>query len=93
MNEDCPTCGHTLAAVSTARDFSRRVTMCSRCGTVIVSERCHHSWKLLAMYVPKLVGRCQQFEEMLFDQVLSPLPDAWRRLGIYEAIHRPEDRK
>ncbi len=51
---------------------------CPRCGTVKVDGASHH--------VPKLVERCRQFDA---DTMSSP---EWRRLGVAEAISRPEER-
>lgn len=85
----CPTCRGTMAAFSKAlgsMDF-----LCDRCGTV---RRVYSSGEPDDVYVPKLVERCREFEanEMPKENIAQYYRNAWKRLGIAEAINPPERR-
>lgn len=91
----CPTCDHTMEMVG---DYFISVAHCPRCGTLTVTRTTtdgdgdeeklsHHS----NTYVPKLVERCREFERGIPTNVVSEMRE-WKRIGIAEAINKPEER-
>lgn len=89
MSDGCPTCSHTLSALT-----SNGVTAfwhCERCGTVVESM---YDGKPIGRnaYVPKLVGRCREFEKIALSSRGVEENDVWHRLGIPESINLPENR-
>ena len=91
----CPTCDHTMHKLIGVGDY--RYFLCPRCGTLKVEI---DGAAEAVVYVPKLVERCRKY-------AVTVLPEASRfgheipgevvrsefhRLGITEAIYRPEER-
>lgn len=60
---------------------SGEVFLCPRCGTVNVDGE---------IYVPMLVERCRKYAS---GTRAEDFVSEWFRLGIAEAINKPEDRK
>lgn len=89
--DGCPTCSHTLGTLCVHEGM--QFVNCDRCGTVVV--RILEGDYPDRVYVPKLVERCREFEKTLpLEGMPSTLTrETWHRLGIAEAIRRPEDRK
>lgn len=86
----CPTCGHAMTALHQSRKSLTWV--CDRCGTI---KRNYRGSDFEDIYVPKLVERCREYEKGLLDcGTPSPsyLGEDWQRLGIADAINKPEDR-
>ncbi len=80
----CPTCDHTLQAVTNVPAVGGRpVFWCPRCGTLCHGNDCE---------APKLVDRCREFEKILVGAKAMTDKQPWRTLGIAESIHKPEDR-
>jgi hypothetical protein len=88
--DGCPTCSHTLARVGPVA-LSMAVAICDRCGTCVVSVRGDIGWEARDTYVPKLVGRCREYEKAFAEG--TAFSRSWHTLGIRESINRPEDRK
>ncbi len=80
----CVTCGHTMQRINT-RGTTSAWFWCPRCGTI----REEVTGAAPDDSVPKLVERCREFEDLW----LPLSPDGWKRLGIAEAIHTPDERK
>lgn len=76
----CPTCDATMELIGLG------IFHCPRCGTVL------NAGLLGAVVVPKLVGRCQQFQREM-GEANAGLKAAWAILGIREAVSRPEQGK
>lgn len=84
----CPTCDHTMHNVGT--HDTARVFWCPRCGTVRFSAA---DTAPPHDHVPWLVERCQKFAKSALDADHDPKAvSEWDRLGITEAINKPEDR-
>ncbi len=85
----CETCGHTMEG------FAAFTFHCPRCDTVKIIRPGHPLGD--AVYVPKLVERCREFERS-FPPGNPPTvsySDWWKRLGITESIGpvRPQPEK
>jgi len=79
----CPTCDHTM------HNLGVTYYWCPRCGTIQQSL----DFKPFNVNVPKLVGRCRQYECIPVPFNVQPLlASEWQRLGIAESINKPEDR-
>ncbi len=88
----CPTCGHDATCLCAG---STTVWRCEQCGTVMTQRFTERDGDGFKTYVPKLVERCREFGKALADPCSHPVESdwwAWRRLGIQESIHKPEDR-
>lgn len=90
----CPICSHTMEGLDTP---GRRLFWCPRCGTLreLTGADPNESVAPFSrMSVPSLVGRVRQFREMIGNGRGLAASDAelWHRLGITEAILRPEER-
>lgn len=95
----CPTCDHTLATITSAEGMCYR--RCDRCGTIVVSlidpaEASKYEASFPRVYAPKLVFRCRKFISVIGATVPNPhlaaVNTEWHRIGIAEAINKPEDR-
>jgi hypothetical protein len=95
----CPHCDHTLTPLGCCLIMGQQIHYCVRCGTVKPCGEAHED-----LVLPEVVRRCREFEQYLIgcrdrhapDDLLvkaSDLIAMWHRLGIAEAINRPEDRK
>lgn len=73
----CPTCSHTVETVIQGRNIFH----CPRCGTLRMGD---------AVYVPKLVDRCREFEPLIRPSLVYRTD--WHRLGIQECISREGER-
>jgi hypothetical protein len=74
----CPTCYHTMEACTIT------ISHCPRCGTMVMDHD---------VYIPRLVDRCRQFEEVILPKNnMTPMAADWRRLGIAESINIPANR-
>lgn len=83
----CPTCGHTLASITSHMQGpadSISIWHCERCGTLAVS----HGGIKLEVYRPKLVDRCRDYAA----ENKSFLGLGWVALGIFESIRPPGER-
>jgi hypothetical protein len=78
----CPTCDHTMQMIATPYYW------CPRCGTLgggLVQKP--EFWE------PKLVDRCRKYAgEFDKENIAQFYRNTWNRLGIAEAINKPEDR-
>lgn len=87
----CPTCGGTMQRLA---DIGLAVSIfwCPRCGTT--RRRFGDFVERIEDTRPALVGKCREFEAnaALGSKYVSQAAADWRRLGIAEAIHRPEER-
>lgn len=88
----CPTCDHTMHVIVT--DYAgMRHSLCPRCGTHTVDHIGYGgipgAVSRISTWVPKLVERCRKLRATVTDGA-----DAceWDRLGVMEAIYKPEDR-
>lgn len=82
----CPACDHTMTHIGETIDgpTRRSIWWCPRCGTLRVDGFGSFD------ETPKLVERCRDFYA---EAPLSILGRAdWKRIGIEEAIRKPEDR-
>lgn len=83
----CPTCDHTMQVVF--EDVIRTIAHCPRCGTMrsLLAGHTDNS-------VPSLVGRVRALKQLMTERARFGALDqqAWNRLGLFEAIYRPEDR-
>jgi len=88
----CPTCDHTMQSIGHAEGRSHY--WCPRCGTL----RSTAEGGFDTDEAPKLVERCRKYRDEL-KAARSPydlqayLELYWNRIGIAEAINKPEDRK
>lgn len=86
----CPTCDHTMFYVG---GEAQKFHLCPRCGTLKV-QVCQGD---PMFYVPQLVRRCQEFDNYFMCQIegganANDVWQDWKRRGLEEAIHKPEDR-
>ncbi len=72
----CPTCSHTMQAVTTG---PVPIFWCPRCGTL----------KGFGNQPPTLVDSCRNFEE---DSLTEDLEEPWLFLGIAESIRPENER-
>lgn len=80
----CPTCSHTMTPLG-CRVTDRTMHHCCRCGTQRLCDG--------EFVVPDLVRRCREFEAAAHRyETCRAAFDAWVRLGIAEAINKPENR-
>lgn len=95
----CPTCDHTMQVfLKPLDDGGPKVFHCSRCGTqkILVTPNGQP-----IITVPTLVERCREFRAARHPSFKAEvgifgdpvLVAEWERLGIAEAINKPEDRK
>ncbi len=88
----CPTCSHSMVCLGTDEGKGLKFFLCERCGTVKRVGAANPDSEF-GVYVPKLVERCREYERREVQQGNYPsIYETWRRLGIEESIHRPEDR-
>ncbi len=84
----CPTCDHTMEFICRQTEVLRHF-QCPRCGTMVAEYNDGHR----NVYVPKLVERCREFEnEFPKENIAQYYRNTWKRLGISESIHTPEER-
>lgn len=76
---NCQTCGHTFDCI-----FPSALWWCPRCGSIETRGTLGEG-----TCTPQLVKLCREFEPAVFPK----WQDLWRRLGIEESIHTPEERK
>lgn len=83
----CPTCSHTMQNIGAT---DARVFWCARCGTLMTV----HADGYIATTVPALVERVRDLRDTMKERVGFSAWDqaTWHRLGILEAIYRPEER-
>lgn len=95
----CPTCDHSLACMASGHNEAAYYH-CPRCGTNVIT--CLHTGRTQAVYVPQLIERCRLFvyggasEDgmgALTKEAFQEAKAICNRLGILEAIHKPEDRQ
>ncbi len=86
----CPTCDHTMQRLG-CQLSCRGTFWCPRCGTLLVKRDSPLVDETVA--APALVERCREFENLLNRETWEGDGDPpWVKLGINEAIHKPEDR-
>lgn len=82
---NCPTCDHPVDRVG-ENGHQQTLYWCPRCGTLAACvER-------PLVCVPQLVYGCRAFRRDAADHLSPGAVFVWNRLGLREAIHRPEDR-
>jgi hypothetical protein len=85
----CPTCGETMKNLGGSPP-AQRYFWCPRCGTLKRDDPLSGD---IFNEAPKLVERCREFERTGFGvNIADKIREAWRRLGIAEAINTPASR-
>lgn len=84
----CPTCDHAMSRLGCQYSECAGSWHCPRCGTLKIGHEDGH----VDILVPALVERCREFQ-VLSIEGYTEKSLAWHRLGIAEAIHKPEDRR
>ena len=80
----CPVCDGTMQCLTLSGASGKAIYWCPRCGTLRFRS---HDGDWTEDESPKLVERCQRFEETALRAEDRP---EWDRLGIHEAIRVKE---